>query len=343
MTSPNTKLNQETIRHLLIAAYLKTRKNKRSTVNTHNFEVNLLDRLNALAYKINNRIHELGASTGFVNHTPVDREIFAAQFEDRILHTLLVMIIEQFWDPRLDKNSFSCRKGKGTKNGVDTLKQDALSCSQNYTIPIAAIKLDFKKYFMSIIRKRLYERVLWGLDRQFPHKNDVYYLMRYLAHLIYLDEFDRFIRFELKIKYYGRYVDDSYILIPESERAAFLREKMPLIRAKAAEMGLELHPKKFYCQNFQKRGIEFIGARILPYRTLPGNRLKKNFKKAVFDVMMGRKGPETIQSYLGLLSHFDADNLIKQTFDQVGWDYPYGHLKTPACHPEHSSCHPERA
>jgi hypothetical protein len=89
----------------------------------------------------------------------VQREIFAADFRDRVIHHLVVNYLEPLYEPMLILDSYSCRKGKGTLFGVNRVKRFMQACSDNYTRDCYILKLDIKGYFMSISRTRQYEKM----------------------------------------------------------------------------------------------------------------------------------------------------------------------------------------
>jgi hypothetical protein len=86
--------------------------------------------------------------------------------------------------------------------------------------------------------------------------------------LLYLDEFDHFVKEVLHIRYYGRYMDDFFLIHPDKEYLQFcLRE----IKAFMADLGLELNEKTqiFPLQN----GIDFLGFHT--YLTDSGKVIRK--------------------------------------------------------------------
>ena len=97
---------------------------------------------------------------------------------------------------------------------------------------------------------------------------------------IYLDIFDRYVKFELGHKHYGRYVDDFW-LVGGKEK---LKADIPQIRNYLADMGLKLHPKKIHLQP-ASRGIDFLGAVVYPHRIVPGKRIKAGMYQAAADVV----------------------------------------------------------
>ena len=88
-----------------------------------------------------------------------------------------------------------------------------------------------------------------------------------------MSEFDHYIKDFLHIEYYGRYVDDFFIIMKDKEK---LKEITRLIKIKLNSMGVLLHPKKHYLQHYSK-GVQFIGGIIKPNRTYISNRTKNNF------------------------------------------------------------------
>ena len=169
-------------------AYLEARKAKRSTFDEHLFEVNALENIVNLRDSIINRNFHPSSGIAFVTRKPVIREIFAAPFRDRVVHQLLFNIVADWWDNRLSYDCYSCRVGKGTWFGIERAVKHMRRASENYTKETYVIKLDIQGYFMSLPRQKLFERVLWGLDRQFPEGGIIYRTARYLWREIIFDE-----------------------------------------------------------------------------------------------------------------------------------------------------------
>ena len=95
---------------------------------------------------------------------------------------------------------------------------------------------------------------------------------------IYLNELDQFVKRDLGIRYYGRYVDD--LLLLHADRDVLLGI-VPVIRDfLASRLHLVLHPRKIHLQP-ASHGFAFLGAYILPHRTYIGRRTKGNFQRAM--------------------------------------------------------------
>lgn len=365
----------------LYKAYLEARKGKRTTADEYKFEVGgEMENLIKLRDAILERNYHPRSGIAFITRRPVPREIFAASFPDRIIHHLLFNEAEKWWNPRLDPNSYSCRKGKGTWAGVKDMRDHIRAVSEDYTREAYVIKLDIQGYFMSLVRTRLMERVDWGLRQQYTNDPAMYDLMEYIwrqvifddpidgvkirgqasdwailppskslfcqpegqgivignltsQHLsnIYLDQLDRYIRYTLGYKYFGRYVDDFYFVVTEDELLQAKRN-IRAIESFLKSIGLVLHPKKRYIQNV-RHGVAFLGVVLYPGFIVPGKRFKKQFYQAAQAVQMGRKSPDAVTSYIGFLKHIRGEKLIQKVFADMGWEYYPGSKPWGSCLP----------
>ncbi|MEN8157770.1 MAG: RNA-directed DNA polymerase [Bacteroidota bacterium] len=138
---------------------------------------------------------------------------------------------------------------------------------------------------------------------------------------VFLNELDHFVKRDLGISYYGRYVDDFVLIHPNKEYLKFL---IPVIREYLAEkLQLQLHPDKIYLQHHSK-GVNYLGVVIKPYRNYIGNRTKKNFYNTVdkwnhllwTGQISGREDMEvfrsSMNSYLGSLKHYNTYKLRRK-------------------------------
>ena len=175
----------------LYVAYLEARKGgKRSTRDEHQFELNADENLVKLRDDILAKTYRPSRSTAHIIHNPVIREIFAATFRDRVVHHLIFDTVYDWWDNRFIYDSYSCRVGKGTLLGVQRLDYHIRAASENYKKEVYVLKMDIQGYFMSLPRRDLYERAMWGLDRQFEGRKDTkeYGLMKFLWYQTIMDD-----------------------------------------------------------------------------------------------------------------------------------------------------------
>lgn len=151
----------------------------------------------------------------------------------------------------------------------------------------------------------------------------------------YMNPFDHYIKKDIEISYYGRYVDDFVLIHPDKE---YLKMLLPEIKRYLNEnLMLELHPDKVYLQHFSK-GVKFLGAVIKPNRTYIANRTKGNFYRALEkqnaiarDHKPTKEELETflssMNSYLGIMKHYKTYKLrkkmIKEKLSAWWWNSMY--------------------
>jgi len=143
----------------LFKAYFDTRKNKGSTANALAFAENYEEKLFKLHEEIISRKYTIGKSICFIVDKPVKREIFAADFRDRIVHHLIFNYINPIFNKHFIKDSYSCRIDKGTSYGIKRTNHFIRSCSENYQKDCWILKLDIQGYFMSINKNILYKKI----------------------------------------------------------------------------------------------------------------------------------------------------------------------------------------
>ncbi|MGM9621427.1 MAG: RNA-directed DNA polymerase, partial [Bacteroidaceae bacterium] len=68
--------------------------------------------------------------------------MFAAEFEDRIVHHLYYNYVHEMLERTFIADSYSCIKNRGTHYGIDCLEEHIRKESQNYTLPCYVLKMD---------------------------------------------------------------------------------------------------------------------------------------------------------------------------------------------------------
>jgi len=205
---------------LFVAEKIARRGGKRKTMDTHGFEVNLMENLVRLRDALWEGEYYPNRGTVHVIFDPVQREIFAAPYVDRILHHWVVGTIMKWWEPRLCYDSYSCRRGKGTLFGIKRLRHHILQVSENWMKPAYVVQLDISGYFMHIKRDILYDRVVWGLDQQFPpEKRDKRYtILKWAIGQIIFDDPTDGVRLQGSYKdWIGLPEDKSLMVQPEGQ------------------------------------------------------------------------------------------------------------------------------
>ncbi len=136
---------------------------------------------------------------------------------------------------------------------------------------------------------------------------------------IYLNELDQYLKHQLKVKYYVRYVDDFIILSKNKKALHQLAEKIKIFLYN--ELYLTLHPKKM--RIFPTRlGIDFLGylifkdhIRLRTYNVKTFRKRLRRFQKLYLtDKISQQKIQESITSWLAHAEHADTYNLRKALF-----------------------------
>ena len=139
----------------MLEAYFDCRRRKRRTASAVVYEMNYESNLIALRDRINTRTYQTGKSICFVVTRPRYREVFAASFEDRIVHHYIGLRLEPLFELVFSPRTFNCRKEKGQLYGVKMLQNDIKEASDNYTADCWIMKLDLQGFFMSIDKAML--------------------------------------------------------------------------------------------------------------------------------------------------------------------------------------------
>lgn len=126
-----------------------------------------------------------------------------------------------------------------------------------------------------------------------------------------MSEFDHFMKSTLKVKFYARYTDDFVVV---SKDKFYLKSLIAPIETFIGErLRLNLHPKKITIRKYSQ-GIDFLGYIILPHAKLmrkrTWRRIVRKFDERIRAHQAGKiskeKLGESLQSYLGVLSHADS-------------------------------------
>ena len=118
--SKKSKVDEKQLLYDLFQAYYDARRNKRNSKTVLQFEQNYESNLIELYNEIKNQTYKIKPSVCFINFRPVQREIFAADFRDRIVHHLVYNYISPIFERVFINDAYSCRKGKGTSSELLT-------------------------------------------------------------------------------------------------------------------------------------------------------------------------------------------------------------------------------
>ena len=328
----------------LVQAYLDCRRTKRNSASAVAFEINLEHNLRRLDAELRAGAYRPGRSICFVITRPKPREVWAAEFRDRIVHHLLYNRVAPAIEARFIADSCACIKGRGTLYAAQRLEAKVRSITENWSRPAAYLKCDLANFFVSIDKAVLSELlarhigpgwwldlanlVLWHdpredfelrgaprlLERVPPHKR----LALQPVHLglpignlssqffanVYLNELDQFAKHRLGARHFIRYVDDFVLLHRDPQ---WLRTAHDRIRAWLPKrLHVQLNDSKTIQQPVA-RGIDFVGQVIKPWR----RELRRRTFRAALERIRDVDQVETLQtinSYFGLARQATASH-----------------------------------
>lgn len=314
----------------LFQAWEEFRKGKRSKVDVQGFERNLEDNLFLLYQKLLNKTYRHGGYVDFCVNDPKRRHIHKAEVSDRIVHHLLYKYLYEIFDKTFIFDSYSCRMDKGTHKAVLRLESFARKVSNNYMGNCWALKLDIRKFFASVDHEILFnlikervadEDILWLIKDVIDSFNvekgkgiPLGNLTSQIFANIYMNELDKFIKQELKVKCYLRYADDFVIL--DSNRENLCKCIGVLEKFLSENLKLELHPKKIILRKLSW-GIDFLGYIVLPHYILPRTKTKDRIFKKLRGKVDSENFNQSLQSYLGYFSHANSFKITQRLKNQL--------------------------
>lgn len=135
-------------------------------MNALSFELDYEQELVALWEEINTGTYQPGRSIAFIVDKPVKREIFAADFRDRVVHHLLNKLNPLF-ERTFIYDSYACRKGRGAHFGIQRIDRFIRQCSENYTKECYVLRLDIQGFFMAIDKRTLWIKLRGLITNQY--------------------------------------------------------------------------------------------------------------------------------------------------------------------------------
>lgn len=154
----------------LYAAFICAKRHKAKKPYVLHFERNLKENIESLCDDLWTRRYKPEPSTCFVIQRPKKREVFAAQFRDRIVHHLYYNYTHELFERTFIQDTYSCIPGRGTHYGIERMEQHIRQESHNWTRPCYALKIDIRGYFMHINRRRLLDIATASLLKMADHR-----------------------------------------------------------------------------------------------------------------------------------------------------------------------------
>lgn len=270
------------------------------------YEMNLADNLENLLQRLQDGSYMPQEPREFKVYEPKERLIHAPALEDRIVQHAVLIVVRDMIERRFIHHSYACRKDRGTHRASAQLKRWLIQYSNTGYY----LKVDISKFFYSIdhaVLTNQLRRIIKCEDtimmiQKFYGNDGVCGLplgnvtSQVLANLA-LNDLDHFVKRELKIEHYIRYMDDMVLLHKDKD---VLKQALTRIVEFVYKLNLKVNSKTHI--GGIGEGIDFVGyrtwynRRVIRKRTLHG--VKRKAKKG------------SVQTISSLLSHSKNTNSI---------------------------------
>ena len=322
----------------LLLAFKKARKDKTKKDYVIKFEENLENNLKILQFELVNKIYKPRKLKLFIIRDPKTRKICKSAFRDRIIHHAIVNILEPIYEKIFIYDSYASRKNKGQHKALERLdyfkRKVSLSGKKlkgirdrNYVCGYC-LKADIKKYFdnvdhktlINIIKKKIKdENVIWLINQVISNKMGGdskkgmplgNYTSQFFAN-VYLNELDNFVKHELKVNYYIRYVDDFVILHNHKEELECYKKEINDFLDN--NLLIELHEEKSKIIPLH-RGIHFLGFRNFYYfRLLRKSNIRQIKRNLIsWNELDKEYLTDRVEGWKAHASHGNSYNLINK-------------------------------
>lgn len=313
-------------------AYLRTSKRKKKNNDSIMFEMYLEDNIIDIYKKLKDETYDVGKYKCFKVHEPKERKIYCLPFYDRVVQQLYVHeYIMPYMIPQFISTSFACIPGRGLHNCIDKLQEYMRKSVKKWENPYF-LKYDISKFFYTINRDIMYDIMKkYYKDKKFLRLTKKFidfvteeelgnkglpignYTSQYFAN-IYMNELDKYIKEELKVKYYIRFMDDGILILENKEKAKEILIKI----TNFIENKLDLKLNKKTCYMPVKRGILYCGYRVyLNHKLIKRtniNRVKRRIRNWNNEWSKGNfefeKWNQSFNAWKGYAKHANSYNLI---------------------------------
>ncbi len=311
----------------LCEAWQEFIRGKRKKKDVQEFMLRLGDELADLHSDLISGRYRHGDYKYFRINDPKPREIHKARVRDRLLHHAIHRKLYPFFARTFIADSFSCQTGKGLHRALEGFRMQSRKVSRNGTRTCWILKCDIRKFFASIDHEILMEvlrgrigdhrvldllgHVIGSFEASSGKGIPLGNLTSQLFSNLYMNELDQSVKHDLRMKYYARYADDFVFL---SHDRFELTNCLPKIAAfLSGPLALTPHPKKVFIKTLAS-GIDFLGWIHFPHHRVPRTKTRQRINKSI-DRSLNR---QSIQSYLGILSHGDAYG-ISRRLENLWW------------------------
>lgn len=274
------------------------------------FVLNEIEEILKLENQLKTGTYKAGKPQKIQITCPKKREAVCIAFRDRVYQRSLN---DNAIYPALTKDfiyeNFACQKGKGTDTARDKLAEFMRNAYRKYGMRVYVLQCDITGYYPNMrhdvgkrpfkenLDENIYRRAEKVMDSQYG--GDVGYnpgsQMVQLAGISVLNPLDHYIKEELGIESYTRYMDDFLLIHPDREYLEYCRMQ---IESMLKKDGFSLNKKKTRIYPISE-GIKFLGfifkltgtGKVL--RLIDPNNVKRERRKLRRAVAKAKRGEIT--------------------------------------------------
>ena len=330
----------------LTLAYRNASRGKRGRTSTAVFELYLGDHLVQLQRELRDQTWQPGGYHSFYIHEPKKRLISAAPFRDRVVHHALCRITTRLFEKRMNFDSYANRPRKGTHRAI--ARCQAFARRYRYCLPCDVVQFfpSIDHAVLSQVLRRMLpdDSLFWLIDRILASGVGVLaeeYRMVYfpgddssaaarprglpIGNLTsqwwancYLTPLDDFIKRELRVPAYVRYVDDMRLF--SDDKAQLWQWRAALIE-RLQRFRLTIHEESAIPRPATE-GIPFLGFNIFPERRLlkarKGHAFRRKLAHLVKHNLPNNQVKDSLQGWINHVRFANTTGLRKAVLGSCG-------------------------
>lgn len=218
---------------------------------------------------------------------PKKRRIDAPQFKDRVVHHAIAQVVQESIQKRFIEHTYACILGRGTHSAGKYVEKCLYDNHNRYGDSVYVLQADISKYFESIshpillgmleriiLDKNLMELFRRLIEESQPHGLPLGALTSQIFANLYLDKLDHYIKEDLKVRHYVRYMDDFIVIGHDKQWLWDLLAKITDFAWTELKLTLNKRTDVFPAKN----GVDFAGYRHWWNFALPRKANMKRFK-----------------------------------------------------------------
>jgi len=311
----------------LFACWQRARQNKGASLRVQRFEQDPLRHLITIQQRLRTGTYSFGPYKEFLVRDKKFRNVVDAPMKDRVVHWMIYQHLLPIWQPRMIHDTYGNLPGRGTHAAVKRLAQFTRAAGASW-----ALHMDISKYFYSVNHSLLKARALRYVGDQALRQllvslvdsyrttgiyDDLFApdsayrrtmakgmpignLSSQLFANIFLCDFDHWVKQDLGVKRYIRYVDDLVFLADSADELRAVRDTAI---GKLDALGLAINPRKIRLTP-ARAGIPFLGYVVHPNHISAGAYVRSRYIRRLREHEQdGYDRSESLLAYQGILSH----------------------------------------